>query len=209
MGRSFNVSENIGYDGFSYYCRRCGKAGYSKPTQVRGHLAMCNGTLIRKGLPPTTSCNQLPTGNHAGLRDRGANQLQPVRRASLGALPEVQLQPVEVVVGPGNYQLDDHYQQLDGRIAALENEYNHFLMERNSPKGESWVSKNMGWLVFGAIVLFAIVSGGFGQVCQSPTGIGQAQSTGSTGSPFNSLGPKLVGKAAERAMMKSVDRLFG
>jgi hypothetical protein len=209
MATPFNVSENIGFDGYSYFCRRCGKAGYSKPTQVRGHLAMCEGTLIRKGLPPTTGYNQLATGNHAGLRDRGANQLQPVRAASFGALDGGQLQPVEVVVGGGNYQLDNQFQQLAGRISALENEYRHSLMEMNRPKAESWVSKNIAWLVLGGILLLVLLSGGLGQVCQSPTGVSGSQPVRSGGSPFSSLGPKLVGTAVQRAMSKSIDRMFG
>lgn len=49
--RAFNVSDNIGFDGETYYCRRCGKDGYARATQVRGHLALCPGTLARKGVP--------------------------------------------------------------------------------------------------------------------------------------------------------------
>jgi hypothetical protein len=206
VAKSFNVSENIGFDGYSYYCRRCGKAGYDKPSRVRGHLAMCPGTLIRKGASPTTSCNQLPTGNHAGLRDRGANQLQVVRGASFGDLPEGQLQPVEVVAGRGSYQLDDHYQQLDGRIAALENEYNHFLMERNRPSSESWVSRNMAWIVLGGILLVALLTS-FNQQC--PVSVGAAGSSPKRSGPdMSKLTERLVNKAADTAITKGFGRLF-
>jgi len=36
----------VGYDGKSYFCRRCGKAGYATVNAVRGHLSNCK-TAVR------------------------------------------------------------------------------------------------------------------------------------------------------------------
>ena len=207
MAKAFNVSENIGFDGYSYYCRRCGKAGYQKPTQVRGHLAMCRGTLLRKGMPPTTSYNQLPTGNGAGLQNPGANYLQPVRPAYGGNLGGGQLQAVEAVVGPGDYHLVDQVNQLNHRVGLMENEYNHILQERNQPKQESWLTKNMAWIVLGGIMLIALFSA-FGQNgCPVPAG-GAGASPKRSGPDINKLSERIINKAADTAITKGFGRMF-
>jgi len=35
------LNDYAGHDGNSYFCRRCGKAGFSSIMQVRGHLSAC------------------------------------------------------------------------------------------------------------------------------------------------------------------------
>jgi len=192
---AFNVSDSIGFDGRSYYCRRCGRAGYRKATQVRGHLAMCPGTMMRKGVSPTTSYNWLPSGNGAGLQNLGANYLQPVTGASGGDLGGSQLQPLEVVVGPS-------YEQLDRRISAMENEYQHLLQQRNQP-AESWFNKNMALILLGGIILIALFSS-MTQSCQCPTG----ESRTRRGPDMAKLSERVINKAADVAITKGFGRVF-
>lgn len=35
------ISDNIGWDKGSFFCRHCGRKGYKKMAQVKGHLALC------------------------------------------------------------------------------------------------------------------------------------------------------------------------
>ncbi len=38
---------NIGYDGKSFFCMRCGKAGFKSEMAVRGHLSSCKGGRVK------------------------------------------------------------------------------------------------------------------------------------------------------------------
>lgn len=193
---SFNVSDNIGFDGYSYYCRRCGKAGYQKATGVRGHLALCEGTLIRKGIP-TTSCNQLPSGNGAGLQNPVANRLQPVRYPYDGGLGGDQLQPVAPVVGPGNYQQLSAIQQeqaiLRQQVNQLKNEYSHMLVQGNQPARQDDKSRWMVPLLVGLVVVILI--------SQQKCDCSNVKSSGSSSS--------IASRAAGRLVDKSIDKAFG
>lgn len=195
---AFNVSENIAFDGSSYYCRRCGKAGYQKPTQVRGHLAMCAGTLARKGIAPTTSYNQL----------------QPVRSPVDGGLTGSQLPVVEVVVGPGNNQVVGpggdqvlgFVQQIDRRLATMENEYNHIVQQKNQPPQENWLTKNLALVILGGILLFSLLSG-MGRSQQCVAGSSEPNNS-SSGPNFKKLSERVMNKVADTAISKGIGKMF-
>jgi len=186
------ISDNIGWDGSSFFCRRCGKAGYAKMAQVRGHLAMCPGRAISKGAipqpvsqPVATSCNLVtaaPVGS-LGISPT-ANQQQ-------------QLQPVATGYNPAGYD------QLVERVGTLENEYNHMLVERNIPS-DDWFSKNKNTVILIAIVAFGFIM--MMQQNQSCNGDGSGKSSKSA---FNSLGEKALSQFVSRGVSKGVDSLFG
>jgi len=205
MGRPFNVSENIGFDGYSYYCRRCGKAGYSKPTQVRGHLGMCPGTLARKGVLPTTSCNQLPTKHSAPLQNREANQLQLVREAPDAGFTGSQLLQQPVVVGPvGSSYQDQQLAGLSERVSAMENHYNHILQERNMPQTtQDWFNKNKSIIIIAGIILVAVW-----MMNQSRPACSTSETSSVKKSTFGNVGEKAVYRLIDKGISKSVDRLF-
>ena len=190
---AFNVSDNIGFDGNSYYCRRCGKAGYERPTQVRGHLSLCRGTLARKGIPPTSTSTST------------YKYLQPLSGAVDGALGDGQqvLQPLEV--GPVDSVLVAKYESLDRRMSAMENEYNHVLVRNNPPiNNNDWFGQNKGLVIMVVIVAFI-----FWTMNQSscPSNCGESNKTGR--SRVSSLGEKAAAKLIDRGITKSVDKLFG
>lgn len=188
--KGFNVSENIGFDGNSYYCRRCGKAGYGKPTQVRGHLGLCPGTLARKGIPPTTA----PTTSY--------NYLQPVTTGLNRGLGGGQLPVAPVAVGPVDNQLAARFDKLDRDIAQLQNEYHHVLGDRNPPaSSSSWLSQNMGVVIIGALILFVVLSINRGG-CQNGT------SNQGSGPNLNKLTDRVLGKAADTFVSKGLGRIF-
>jgi len=192
MAKSFNVSQNIGYDGYTYFCRRCGKAGYERATQVRGHLALCPGTLLRKGMPATSKA-VLPTS--------GYNHLQVVNGAVNGGLGGVQQPLEEVVVGPVDNQLAARFVKLEGQVAQLQNEYHHVLGERNLPaSASSWLSQNMGVVVIGILILFVVLSANRGS-CQDGT-------SQRRGPDLNKLTDRVLSKAADTVVTKGLGRIF-
>lgn len=145
MGRAYDVSVNIGFDGSTFFCKRCGKAGYERATQVRGHLAMCPGTLMRKGVAPTSS----------------SNQFQPVVSGNNGGLGGGQPVVEEVVVGPVGNSVDSRYAELAGRVATMENHYTHVMESVNPPQHQpaqqDFFTQYKGLIIVGAIILFAFM----------------------------------------------------
>ncbi len=211
---AFNVSDNIAFDGHSYYCRRCGKAGYAKATSVRSHLALCPGTLLRKGIEPTTACNNnnrlLQPLNGAVDGGLGGGQQQPlvaVVEPLVGGFSGGQQQPL--VREPVNNALLGRYEELDRRVALIENEYQHQLRRDNPPApGLLSISQsiNKNWviiLVVGAMVLWAM-SQSYNARCNA-VGNGGADLKGSK---VSQLGEKAVGKFTDRMVTKAADSLF-
>lgn len=194
MGQAFNVSDNIGFDGSSFFCRRCGKAGYERATQVRGHLAMCPGTLMRKGVEPTTS----------------SNQLQPLASGYNGGLSGSQLlQPLVVagpVTNPVDGPVDSRYEQLAGRVTQMENHYNHVLQTVNQPQyqpataKQDFFSQYKGILILGAVILFALILSERSNNCP-------ATSDGKS-SKAADIGTKALGKLLDTSITKGVSALF-
>ena len=54
------ISEKIGKNSNGYFCRLCGKGGYKKMAQARGHLSMC---------PKTTRNRELTLPSADSIRD--------------------------------------------------------------------------------------------------------------------------------------------
>jgi hypothetical protein len=198
------ISESIGFDGQFFFCRRCGKAGYTKMAQVRGHLSVCPGTAIRKGALPSDS-NPLVT-HSLSRRDGGLggqvlpSGLSPLNQPSnLGSsYPPSGSSPPALGYG---------YEQLDHRIAMLENEYNHLLYRNNAPAVSSgdWLNQNKSWLIMVVVglALVWVVGRSFQSNC-NVAGTGDAKRT----NRIEQLGEKAAGKFADRLVTKAADSLF-
>jgi hypothetical protein len=52
------VCKNVGHDGESFFCMRCGKAGYTTKEQAMGHLAKCKSRMSVLASQPAS---QLPS----------------------------------------------------------------------------------------------------------------------------------------------------
>ena len=63
------ICKNVGHDGESYFCMRCGKAGYSTKEQAMGHLAKCKARETATVLPsqPASQLASQPASNLANL----------------------------------------------------------------------------------------------------------------------------------------------
>lgn len=175
------ISESIAHDGKHFFCLRCGKSGYTKMAQVKGHLAMCPGTAIRKGaVLPEPCCEQIQLAPASP---------SPVTGAFSMGFPDY-----------SNYQ--QQQQQLGVRLARLENEAHHMMMSRNQPESvTNWFSQNKGIIIIGSIVLFAVIMMNQNRQCPSFSGSGGGKAVGN-------IGEKALTKLMDRGISKAVDSLF-
>lgn len=195
------ISDSIGHDGNSFFCRRCFKAGYRLLAAVKGHLAMCPGTAIQKGALPA-SCSQLPTGQGVGLGDLG----QPAAAASRswvggalfqgsGELASYQQEHQQL----GQLQPASNYQQLAAiqqeqetqrqRINRLMNEYSHMVYATNAPSGG--IDKK--WILVGAFVLVLLFLSTARNCPPCESGMGRS-------SRSSNLKDRVIGKASDKAI---------
>jgi hypothetical protein len=175
------ISENIGWDGTYFYCRRCGKSGYSKMQSIKGHLSMCPGKAIQKGA--IQLANQPATASHS-----------PVGTMSIG---NVESSPASQ---PATTAKSDNSQILS-RISALENEYNHMLVENNNPVSSSdWISRNKDMLIILGIlvVLYLILQESKCKCANESSGRARANGFSST----------LANRAASKAIDYGLNEIF-
>lgn len=197
------VSENIGHDGTHFFCLRCGKSGYDRMAQVRGHLAMCAGTAIRKGVvipnpnPPRPQLQYTPT---QPVSQPVATSYNPVATA-LPLNSYLPRQPVEQqqlsLVTAGQYN-----PSLEQRLATLENESHHMLMSRNQPSGfGDLFAQNKTLIICVAVVLFAVLLMNMNRRCD----LGAVADRKSSAGEF---GRKAFTKLVDKGITKGVDALF-
>jgi hypothetical protein len=202
MGKAFDVSANIGFDGSTYFCKRCGKAGYGKATQVRGHLAMCPGTLMRKGVEPTTACNHLQplaTEYNGGLSGGQpvvvAAVVDPVANPPVGGYEQLASQ-VATMAG--------EFTTMAGEVATMRNHYNHMMGQVNQPQyqpvGQDFFSQYKGIIIVGAIIFFALMLSERSGNCQ---GASDGKSTSA-----NNIGTKALTKLVDTGITKGIASLF-
>jgi len=181
-----NISDNIAWDGQYYFCRRCGKSGYDKMSQVRGHLAMCQGKAIQKGAIPQSQ----PVGNH----------LQPVATAPKakfeGSPTGWQPQPAVAVV-PSYNQLAGLVGRVEKLEKKVENEVQHLLVQNNTGAND-WFSANKGIVLVGVFLVVVLLLRESSCKCEAPGGRTKASSIGST----------LATRAVSKVVDKSLDRIF-
>jgi len=192
MGKAFDVSKNIGFDGSTYFCKRCGKAGYGKATQVRGHLAMCPGTLMRKGVEPTGSSKQLQllASGYNGTLSGG----QPVVAAVVD-------NPVNELV---DNQLAVKYSQLEERMIKVENHYTHVMGQINQPAQyqpaqKSFFDQHKVVIIIGVLVFV---------MTMLEREAGKCGETENKGTMMGSLGTKAMSKLVDTGITKGVAALF-
>lgn len=199
MGKAFDVSVNIGFDGASYFCKRCGKAGYGKPTQVRGHLAMCPGTLMRKGVEPTSSSNQLqPLASDYNGGLSGGQLLQPL------AVVEPVANPVANPPVGGYEQLISRLDTVVSEVATMKNHYNHVMGQINQPQYQSakqdFFGQYKGLIIVGAIIFFALILSQQSGKCEGLVGDKSSRAA--------NIGDKALNKLVDVGVSKGIASLL-
>lgn len=132
------ICKGVFWDGTSYFCELCGRAGFQSEAQARGHLSQCKGRAIQQGkpsyepvvLPPAPSLVGGGAGASLGWSGGGG-------------------------AGGGGGQNDLILVRLDGieqQVKRLSNEYNHMLQTYNAPANA--LSQGIPqWLMIGLLVL--------------------------------------------------------
>jgi len=204
------ICKDVGHDGESYFCLRCGKAEFQSVAAARGHLGYCKGRMIQKGILPV----------EPGLVPQRDSPLLPVAAApapapaaisrSLAAAPAAPAaakNTTQVLGGFGVARQDPEaypqhpppgYFALESRIGVLENERHHLLLSANG-SGSSWFDQNKTLLLIGGFLLALILLSGSGQ-CST---VGDV-SAGSR----NGIKEKALAKLLDRSVSKTVDMVF-
>lgn len=218
------VCKDVGWDGESFYCLRCGKAGFKSEASARGHLSQCKGraigrgvpTAIEEGVPASYLASQCPSIDQGGQAP-GAGGGSPYSPFSAGGAGGVDggtttrnsdfvsggfgsvpgYVPVEYVQG-----LQNQINELKATVAFHGNHYNHLLHERNEPKYHpvkgDFLRENKALLVIGLVVLGMIF------LSKQPS---QCQGTGS-GVNMGNVATKALTKMVDTGISKGVSALF-
>lgn len=174
------VCKNVGYDGESYFCMLCGKAGYSTKEQAMGHLAKCKSRI-------SSLASQLAS--------------QPASHLATISLAEL---PIELPTKlPSDTSAIEHLLSVQGQqIADIKqaqakyaNEIPH--LQAVQQMGFLGISTN-GWIVI-AIIAFVAYSVGRESTCRCSL---------SEGSPRRRLGSSIQDKVTDKAISYGISKLF-
>jgi ATP-dependent Zn protease len=167
---------------------------------------MCKGTAVSKGAIPggqpvgqPVATSWQPVGSAFGASLSGtANQLQQQQLAN-------QLQPVSNQLYP-NQLAYPAYEDLQQRVVRLENEYQHMVVERNSPGGLFGLDKN-ALIILIAIGLLIYFISEQQRSSRCPTTEGNTKAP-SKSKAMGNIGDKVVSKFTDRFVTKAADSLF-
>ncbi|MDQ1251125.1 MAG: hypothetical protein QG646_194 [Euryarchaeota archaeon] len=188
------VSKNVGYDGQKYTCLKCGVT-FEREMQVRGHLGSCPGRTIAMGILP-----KAPAVAPAVVAP--SNTTLPV--ADIVALaPEYQRQMI--------YAYQEQINNMNNRIAKMENEYVHMVAQKNSGTLGglgAWFEANKGMilLVGGSVLLVCILRDSKCH-CDCDTPQSYTRST-RNGRRDNSSINSMLGTAGTYLFKKGVDKVL-
>jgi len=188
------ISDNIAWDGTSFCCRRCGKSGYAKMAQVRGHLAMCRGKSIQKGAVPKQDSQPVATG---------CDLVTTTSKANFKGLP-TGWQPA-VVAPSNNRSVDDRLARLEAKV---DNEMTHMLVDRNQSNTvgglSNWIEANKGMiLLIGGSFLLVWILREPECSCDYDMSRSYIRSTKNNNSSLDSM----LGTAGNYLLKKSIDKL--
>jgi len=178
------VCKNVGWDGVSFCCLRCNKAGFTSQAQAVGHQSQCTMNNKRLGALP---------------------QQEVVVPASFGTtLPQYSGGGTTEVVVPAEVDnkaiarmLMIQGQQILDIKKYVSNEIPHQLANREN--GFLGISKE-GWMIIGVVALLAY-SMGHSSSCRCPVSEGAYRRTGGRLSSIQD-------KVTDKAISYGISRLF-
>ena len=177
------VCKNVGYDGQKYCCLKCGTT-FEKESQARGHLSSCPSRKFGLGFSASLQASPAPP---------------PAPH------PAFTLPVADVVAPPSDYKRQIYaYQEqindLNDRIARMENEYVHMVAQKNSGSSDKTV-----WIFVGASVLLILLVRGSSCDCDMPQKT-RSRNIGRRG--YGDVVPTLLVKGAGKLLDKSIERIF-
>lgn len=142
------VDKFVGFDGQSYFCRSCGRAGFKSVAAVRGHLAFCSKGRV---LPPVG----VAAGAGAGAGLRGQEAMSGMVSSSFQA---GQAQGVALNDGMDKRywsMMQDVTQRLDRIEQMLYNEVPHQVAVVQAQR-QSFDDKWVKWVIVGYIAIWLL-----------------------------------------------------
>jgi len=178
------VCKNVGWDGSSYFCMRCFKAGFSTKAQAVGHQAQCPANEINLGSPPPPTTTTTTPPPYSTI-------LAPLTSTSSPQNIEHQF----IIFG----QLLAEIKQDQAKLA---NETTHALAVKNqNPFSNVDWGKVIAWGIGIAVISFLI--GRETKVCYC--GVETSRSRSPRG---RSLGNSVASKVTDKAISYGLNKLF-
>lgn len=181
------ICKNVSWDGESFFCMRCFKAGFKTKAQAVGHQAQCPANEINLGSPPPTTTSTTTTPPYSTI-------LPPLSTSS----PPQDTERQFIIFG----QLLAEIKQDQAKLA---NETTHALAVKNqNPFSNVDWGKVIAWGIGIAVISFLI--GRETKVCycgvETPrSGLPRGKSLG------NSVASKVTDKAINYGLNKLLNRL--
>lgn len=220
---SIRVCKDISWDGQSFFCERCGKAGYRTELAARGHLGSCKGRAVERGIPASAlggfaaagggayGAQEVPRAAAAGGGGAAA-QKRVVSFPSTGrqvefSAPSYSSYPAELPPQsyPQSYPQSSELMGLNARVQTLENELNHQLTLRNRPTGGNlggWIQENLPIVIILGVVVFIMLYSNSRGSC-SVEGTSQRR-----GLDVGKIGERMLNKGADTIISKGLGRIF-
>ena len=172
------ICKNVGWDGSSYFCMRCGKAGFDTKAKAVGHQSQCRARNASLVPPPTTTTTTPPP--------------------STTTLP-----PPDMVLPPSNIErqlagIVQDISEIKQQSSKVYNEGPH--LQGVQQMGFLGISKE-NWLIIGVVILIAY-SMGQKSSCRCPVGDGSSRRTNGR------LGSSIQDKVTDKAISYGISKLF-
>lgn len=136
--------EHAGFDGTTWYCKKCGRAGFKSNDAVYGHKRACRGAgtrlaEIRKNIEAEPPREPAREAEQAGSASQDAGTRQGASQGAGSAERANWNRFWESVQAPWRVQQEEE-RQLEDRVRALEQTQYNELLHLQSQKPESQFS---------------------------------------------------------------------
>ncbi len=183
------ICKNVGWDGESYFCMRCGKAGYSTKEQAMGHLAKCKVRDIIAKLPSQPASH---------LASQPPSQPATYNLAELPTKLPSDTSVIERLLAMQGQQIAEIKQEQ----GKLSNEATHLMALNQVNEGSGFLGITAkGWLIIVGVAIVAFVFGRETKHCDCSVGDYPYKRSRNIGSGFGTA-------MASRIAGKFIDRIF-
>jgi hypothetical protein len=173
------VCKNVGWDGESFFCMRCGKAGFNTKAKAVGHQSQCQARNASLVVPPPTTTPP-PDHHHITTTLPLAGMVPPPSN-------------IERQLAMFGQQIADMRQEQ----TKYTNEIPHLQAVQNM--GFLGISKE-GWIIIGVVALLAY-SMGHSSSCRCPVNEGSSRRTGGRLSTIQD-------KVTDKAISYGISKMF-
>jgi hypothetical protein len=138
--------ENVGFDGESFFCLRCYKAGFATQQQAVGHQRWCKAKASLGNLPPkftTSSTTSAPPYSGATLPANIPPELSEYDKSAISRILAMQVQKMS--------------QEISEIKRYVTNEIPHMQAKQQMSGIGDWIEANKGTIILVAAGLLVIL----------------------------------------------------